>query len=489
MPSLTFTRRAAFAAAVAPAILRGARRAGDKPNLLFVWTDQQRADTMAAYGNHHYRVPAMNRLAAKSVVFDRYYVTQPVCTPSRSSILTGLWPHQNGTINNNIPLPATARCWPEIVNDSDYRGGYFGKWHLGDEVFAQHGFHDWESIEDGYHPYFSKGRDPEARSSYHAFLIQQGYQPNPANRRFSRQFACSLPAKHCKPAFLATRAEEFIQNNRANPWMLSVNFLEPHSPYTGPYNDLHSEAEAPVPLNYPGPMEGREPAHLKARRELTLKQGVEGQNVRERAGWQRLNRNYAGLCSQVDQALSRILWALESSGQAHNTVIVYTSDHGELMGAHTLAGKGVMFEESLRVPLLIHAPFRSFSQARVRRPVSAIHLVPTLLDLLGRRPEESLPGESLVPAMNGEALREDHVFVQWNADVRTPRYRGVVSPDGWKLTLHENDHHTLFHRPTDPLELRNLYDGGGEASRKVSDLRRRIETWQKQVNDPFPLPA
>lgn len=195
--------------------------------------------------------------------------------------------------------------------------------------------------------------------------------------------------------------------------------------------------------------------------------------MRERAGWQRLNRNYAGLRPQVDQALSRILWSLESSGHAHNTAIVYTSDHGELMGAHTLAGKGVMFEESLRV----------------RRPVSAIHLVPTLLDLLGRRPEESLPGESLVPAMNGEALREDHVFVQWNADVRTPRHRGVVSPDGWKLTLHENGHHTLFHRPTDPLELRNLYDGAGEASRKVSGLRRRIESWQERVNDPFPPPA
>lgn len=480
--------RAATAAALAPAILKGARSAGDKPNLLFVWTDQQRADSMAAYGNHHFRVPVMNRLASKSVVFDRYYVTQPVCTPSRSSIMTGLWPHQNGTINNNIRLPESTRCWPELLNDSAYRCGYFGKWHLGDEIFAQHGFHDWESIEDNYVSHYSEGRDRSARSTYHHFLIEQGYKPNLADGRFSRQYACRLPAKHCKPAFLASRAEDFILKNRANPWMLSVNFLEPHSPYTGPYNDLHSEHEAPVPPNYPGPMEGREPEHMKARRELMLKNGVEGQDVRERAGWQRLNRNYAGLCSQVDQALGRILWALESSGQAHNTVIVYTSDHGELMGAHTLVGKGVMYEESLRVPLLIHVPFRQHRQVRVRRPVSAINFVPTLLDLLGRRPEEALPGESLAPAMEGEALREDHVFVEWNTDVRTPRYRGAISPDGWKLTLHENDHHTLFHRFTDPLELRNLYDAGGEASRKVSELRKRIETWQRQVNDTYPLP-
>ena len=342
MPGIT--RRAALASALAPAVLRGQRPAGDKPNLLFVWTDQQRADTMAAYGNAHFRVPAMNRLAEKSVVFDRYYVTQPVCTPSRSSILTGLWPHQNGTINNNVPLPATARCWPELLSDSAYRCGYFGKWHLGDEIFAQHGFHDWAGIEDGYIPHYSAARDRNARSAYHHFLLEHGYKPNTQQGTFSRGFACGLPAKHCKPSFLAARAEDFIERNRANPWLLSVNFLEPHSPYTGPYNDLHSSVEAPVPPNYPGPMEGREPRHLAARREATLNQRAEGQDLRQRAGWERLNRNYAGLCSQVDQALSRILWALETSGQAHNTVIVFTSDHGEMMGAHSLTGKGVMFE-------------------------------------------------------------------------------------------------------------------------------------------------
>lgn len=486
MPGIT--RRAALASALAPAVLRGQRPAGDKPNLLFVWTDQQRADTMAAYGNAHFRVPAMNRLAEKSVVFDRYYVTQPVCTPSRSSILTGLWPHQSGTINNNVPLPATARCWPELLSDSAYRCGYFGKWHLGDEIFAQHGFHDWAGIEDGYIPHYSAARDRNARSAYHHFLLDHGYKPNTQQGTFSRGFACGLPAKHCKPSFLAARAEEFIERNRANPWLLSVNFLEPHSPYTGPYNDLHSSLEAPVPPNYPGPMEGREPRHLAARREATLNQRVEGQDLRQRAGWERLNRNYAGLCSQVDQALSRILWALETSGQAHNTVIVFTSDHGEMMGAHSLTGKGVTFEESLRVPLLIHVPFRGFRERRVRRPVSAIDLVPTVLDLLGRKRDEALPGESLTRVMNGEAPAEDHVFVEWNTDVRTPRYRGVVSPDGWKLTLHEDDHHTLFHRPSDPLELRNRYDTGGEAARVASALRKRIESWQRQVNDSYALP-
>jgi len=151
---LMLTRRTAIqylagGMAGAPAIVRGARRPGDKPNLLFLWTDEQRADTMAAYGNPLVRVPAMNRLASQSVVFDRAYVTQPVCTPSRSSVMTGLWPHQSGCVRNNIAMKAETKTTPELLGDSAYRTGYMGKWHLGDEVFAQHGFEEWKAMEDG----------------------------------------------------------------------------------------------------------------------------------------------------------------------------------------------------------------------------------------------------------------------------------------------------------------------------------------------------
>src|SRR5574340_323841 len=181
------TRRAALQTlAGAPAILRAARKAGDKPNLLFLWTDQQRADTMAAYGNTTFRVPSMNRLAAQSVVFDRAYVTQPVCPPSRSSVMTGWWPHQSGCVNNNIPLKAETKTMPELLGDSAYRTGYMGKWHLGDEVFAQHGFEEWKAIEDGiYRRYYSAGRDRNARSAYHHFLVHLGYKPGEEND-FSR---------------------------------------------------------------------------------------------------------------------------------------------------------------------------------------------------------------------------------------------------------------------------------------------------------------
>ncbi len=469
-----------------PAVLRGARRrAGDKPNLLFLWTDEQRADTLSVYGNHRFRMPVLNRLASESVVFDRCYDTQPVCTPARSSVLTGTWPHANGCRNNNIPLPRETRALPELLGDSAYRTAYMGKWHLGDEHFAQHGFQDWVSIEDGYNDYFSPGRDRNSRSSYHAFLANLGYRPDPKNGRFSRQFAVRRPLEHCKPAFLAGQAADFLHRRRAEPWILYVNFLEPHMPFFGPLNDLHSEEEAPVPPNYPGVPIEREPNLYVRSREAYLRDGFEGHNLKTREGWQRLNRNYAGLCAQVDQAIGRILWMLEATGQADNTIVVFTSDHGEMMGAHSLLGKSVLYEEAVRAPLLLRVPFRRHGFARVGRPVSQIDLVPTLLDLLGSRAGEALPGQSLVPLLEDRPRREDHVFIEWHTLPDGPHARAVITPDGWKLGLFDTDHCLLFHRPRDPLELTNLYYRP-ESAATVRRLRAKIEAWQRRANDPLP---
>ena len=122
-------------------------------------------------------MPNLNRLADESVVFDEAYVTQPVCTPSRSALLTGLWPHQNGCTENNVALWPQVRCLPELIARGKYVTAHHGKWHLGDEIFAQHGFEEFISIEDEYGRYYSPGRDQDQRSSYHQFLIEAGFAP------------------------------------------------------------------------------------------------------------------------------------------------------------------------------------------------------------------------------------------------------------------------------------------------------------------------
>ncbi len=471
------------AAGAAPGILRARRTPGDKPNLLFLWTDQQRADTMAAYGNTRYRVPVMNRLAAESVVFDRCYVTQPVCTPSRSSIMTGYWPHTNGCVRNNIKLRRDIQTLPEVLSDSSYRTGYFGKWHLGDEVFAQRGFEEWAAIEDGiYQSYYSEGRDKSARSGYHHFLMRHGYKQD-TKEGFSRNFATKLPVEHSKPSFLAQEASRFLLKHQSSPWMLYVNFLEPHSPFSSTLNDLHTEEEGRVPENFEKVPDGGEPAWYAQRRKEFHTGRPQGFDLSNDDGWKRIARNYAGLCSLVDQALGRILWALEASGQMENTIIVYTSDHGEMLGSHGLLTKSVMYEEAVRVPYLIRVPFRNQKPMRVTAPVSHIDTIPTMLELLGRKDCCGQQGESLVGAVNGKRKPGD-AHIEWNREGEDagPSARTIVTADGWKMVLHDKDKHLLFHRVKDPQEVNNLYYRP-EHQATVRQLRTRIESWQHKTKD------
>ncbi|MBM3797183.1 MAG: hypothetical protein FJW31_24745, partial [Acidobacteria bacterium] len=196
---------------------------------------------------------------------------------------------------------------------------------------------------------------------------------------------------------------------------------------------------------------------------------------------QRANRNYAGLCSLVDQALGRILWSLEASGQADNTIAVFTSDHGEMMGAHSLYGKQVMYEESVRVPLLLRIPFRRQRPMRVAQPVSHIDLAPTMLHLLGHKDWGDLPGFSHAARLEGKKSGDGHVSIEWTSDGQgVPDARAVISPDGWKYVLHQNDKPMLFYRLADPLEMDNRQ---ATDQRKRTELHHRLDQWSKRVGD------
>jgi len=450
----------------------GARR--DKPNLLFIWTDEQRADTMAVYGNKKIRVPNMNRLAAESIVFKKTYVTQPVCTPNRSAVMTGLWPHMTGLLTNNIPLPKETPCLNELLGDSDYRTAYMGKWHLGDEIFAQHGFEEWVSMEDGYSSYYSDGRSRDARSSYHDHLLGLGYKPG-SGGKFSRGFAASLPIEHCKPKFLELKACDFMRRHRNETFMLFINFLEPHMPFTGPLDNMYDPNEIDLPASFNDPLEENEPENCKKKfRQCAKKYGTTEEDFRK------LTARYWGLNSQVDRSVGAILDTLEQLGLADDTIVVYTSDHGDMMGAHRLVEKGLMYEEATRIPWLMRVPALGRRQRVIEQPVSQIDLVPTLLDLMGRSQAAArLPGQSLVPLIKGGKVDRDHVFIEWNTE---PRIRTVVSPDGWKLCLSKEDKCQLFNLRKDPGETVNLFDSETHKD-VIGRLTQKIHQWQASVDD------
>ena len=468
-----------------------------KPNLLFIWTDEQRADTMAVYGNTKIHAPNLNRLAAESVVFERAYVTQPVCTPNRSAVMTGLWPHTSGCTRNNIPLPAEVPCLPEMLNDPDYRTAYMGKWHLGDEIFAQHGFQEWVSIEDGYSSHYSAGRDRKKRSDYHHFLVEHGYQPD-KNGKFSRAFAARRPIEHCKPKFLELKACDFLRRHRDEPFMLYINFLEPHMPFFGPLDNEHDPEQVDLPANFRDPLEENEPLRYRVKRESCMEQyGKDEKSIRN------LIAKYWGLVTQVDRSVGAILDTLENLGLADSTIVVYTSDHGDMMGSHNLVTKSVMYEEAVRIPWLMRIPQLGTSQRVIANPVSQIDMVPTLLELLGRDRNERLAGRSLVPLIKTGRPDRDHVYIQWNPNsgaisikkggtklagkeehkrVENESSRAVISPDGWKLCLSDVDKCQLFNLNEDPGETTNLFDSGRHKE-VIARLTKKIHQWQETIAD------
>src|SRR2546423_6946563 len=468
-----------------------------KPNLVLFLPDQQRADTLACYGGVKVHAPNLNKLASESVAFERSYVTHPVCTPSRSSLMTGTWPHVNGCIRNSVPLDRRFLVFPELMKDRDYRAAYIGKWHLGEEGPVGRGFDEWISTDD--------------HGDYTNFLISKGITPDRQNGRFSEVAISNLPVELSRPKFLERHACKFIEKNREDPFILVVGFVEPHSPYNGPLNDenplddIELDATATlaesedIPLRYRLMREWQQAEAVLDRERLPTQLffGVTPEEYRS------IKQRYLGLVTLVDQSIGAVLARIERCGLTNHTIVVHTSDHGDSLGAHHLFGKETMFEEAARVPLLIRLPGQTRAKT-IQQPVSHIDFVPTLLDLLDQPSHPQCPGKSLLPLINEEAVTSRNVFVEW-APNRTKVKKGtglarrrlvkraveestraIVTPDGWKLCLRDKDLNELYNLKDDPFETRNLYAGRQYAS-VISRLADEIHRWQTVNHDKLKI--
>jgi arylsulfatase A-like enzyme len=407
--------------------------------------------------------------------------------------MTGTWPHTNGCIRNSVPLDRGFRVFPELMEDSDYRAAYIGKWHLGEEGPIGRGFDEWISTDD--------------HGDYTNFLISQSITPDKQNGRFSELAISNLPIELSRPKFLEKHACEFLEKHQRDPFILVVGFVEPHSPYNGPLNDEHpldqieldATATRPgsvdIPLRYRLMREWQQAEAVLDRERLATQLffGVTPEEYRS------IKQRYLGLVTLVDQSIGAILACLERFGLTDNTIIVHTSDHGDSLGAHHLFGKETMFEKATRVPLLVRLPGQRASKI-ITRPVSHIDFVPTLLDLLGQPNNPQCTGKSLLPLVTEQAARLQNVFLEW-APNRTKVKKGtklarrrlvkraveestrtIVSPDGWKLCLRDKDLNELYNLNDDSSETRNLFADQQYAS-VISRLSDDVHRWQESNHD------
>lgn len=489
--------------------------APENPNLVFILPDRQRRDTLACYDNDWIQVPHLNALAEESFVFDNCYVTQAVCSPSRASIMSGLYPNDAGMPVNLHILPSSVQTIAEMLSDT-YHTGYIGKWHLGDELVAQHGFEDWVPV---FEHWWRQYRDQSLKtqfSPYHHWLVENGFEPDaphPGGKMFSPDFRADLPDGYHMTNFIGNQAADFIKRNAERPFVLYVSSKEPHPPFTSPHNDLYDPDTLPVDetfLTYP---EGHS-LFNRIRAEFWMQSVYEGGfDLSTESGARRMLANYYGCVSLVDEMVGSVLGAIDDAGIRNNTIVVFTSDHGEMIGTHGHVEMRSPYEEGTRVPLLVRAPWLTENQTRVDGNFSQIDFVPTLLDLLGESVPEHLQGESRGDVLRGTAdLSDNDIVIQHNGVgdrdltsaasshtmspervcqlnlLKTAPWRSVVTSDRWKLTLCAADQGELFDLNTDPSEITNLFDHPEHRDR-VRWMAARLRLWQQEVGDTAPLPG
>ncbi len=484
-----------------------------QPNILFILTDQQRRDSMAAYGNNWIDARHMDELAAKSFVFENCYCTQPVCTPSRGSLMTGLYPHTTGVMRNKIPLPANVPSLGELMPEA-YYNAHMGKWHLGDDAIAQRGYDTWIAIEDFHRPY-SKKEYRNVEPAYNDWLREHGVTPPPHTQSYEAWVGgAGLTEEQTQAGFLGHVASQFIRDypngpRAESPWLLHVNFFEPHPPYTGPLNDFYAPDVIDVgPSFMQRPDGGSLVNRLRADFYLgggNNPLGLEGGDTHDTTtedGWRKLRAQYFANVTLVDRQVGRILAALQETGQSDRTIVVFASDHGEMAGDHGMCEKRSLYEEAVRVPLLIHVPWlNNGNSRRIEGSISLIDIMPTLLELAGAAVPQGIHGKSRADVLRGEAdLSENDVFVEWNGfgdrNLGNPQinrmvavpWRSVISPDRFKLNLSPGDQGELYNLANDPHEQRNLFEDPAQRDR-IRDLAARIRLWQMETGDDMVLPS
>jgi arylsulfatase A-like enzyme len=433
------------------------------PNILWVCTDQQRFDTIQGLSNSIIKTPNLEKFVGDSVTFTEAFVQCPICSPSRGSFLSGRYPHTTGLRANGQRIRPTERLVTRILADYEYTCGLSGKLHLS----PCFGGRVEDRIDDGYEV-FHWSHDISDQwpleNDWYVWLDRQGVKLP----KLPSQHVWGMPIdpKYSQTAWCADMAIQFMrQQKEFNPWLMSVNIFQPHHPFfpTEEYLSHYDPAKMPDPSYHDGELDNK-PIFQKVDH-----QGAYGGSAISFAKTspeehRKITAAYYAMIEQVDTEMGRMLSALDETGQADNTIVIFMSDHGEMLGDHGMYLKGPYFYDCLtRVPLIIRWPGRFKGGTKINSMVELLDIAPTLLNAAGIPVPSGMQGRSLIPLLTGQATtHRDSVYMEYydaNAIFEIPPMMSCVRTAKWKLTFCDNPRSgELYDLEKDPGEFRNVWN-------------------------------
>lgn len=435
-----------------------------KPNILWIMADQFRADALSCAGGPG-ATPNLDALAREGVRFSNCSTVAPLCVPARISMMTGKYPHTTGAWDNAAcALSPEANLWTRAIAAQGYAASVFGKLHLhtneGDMISREYlvkgyGF---ETVDETAGPHSTAF----SRTHYSEYLARRGlledYRRDMERRGKTPHAAPSpLPLDSYYDVYVGDRGREYLQNYQGDrPWFCHVSFGGPHEPWDTPepYASLYKPEDMPEPLP---PVQDRCPdrpqgEHDARRRKPQLQ--CDAQTARE------IRANYAGGCTLIDEKIGEILDTIRARGEWDNTVVLFTSDHGELNGDHGYVNKRNFFRPVLNIPLIIRTPDTARQGGRVSDAlVSLLDIGPTLAELAGAELDYIQFGRSLCPILDGEAQSvHDSILSEYAGEL-------MYMDNEWKMVVNKSGQpYLLFHLTEDPAECDNLIGDPAYAS-------------------------
>jgi N-acetylglucosamine-6-sulfatase len=420
-------------AAQTPAV--AAPAPGTRPNIVFILIDDLRFDTLGVLGHPFVQTPHLDALARNGVICENSFVTTSLCSPSRASILTGLYAHRHEVLDNGTPLPADAPLFSIELQKAGYDTAFIGKWHMGGGSDApQPGFNRWVSFK-GQGVYLNPTFNVDGKTEK-----QEGYITD----------------------LLTDRAVDFIKAPREKPFLLYLSHKAVHAEFKAA--ERHQGCYADQKYPYPASMANTEENYRGkpdwVRRQRNSWHGVDGM-YNKSTDFDTFARDYCETVRAVDDSVGRVAETLKAQGVLDNTLILFTSDNGFQFGEHGLIDKRTMYEASIRIPMIAHGPALFPGGRRLKEMVLNVDIAPTLLDAAGVTVPESMQGRSMMPKLRGEdsPWREEFLYEYfWERSFpQTPTVLGVRT-DRYKLMQYHGiwDRYELYDLENDPDEMNNL---------------------------------